>query len=237
MASLSGVSLAIAAGGRLTPAPCRPSFGGDASDAASTGSGDLSIAQATPTVTWATPADITQGQALGAAQLDATASVPGTFAYSPPAGTVLPAGTGQTLTAVFTPADATDYKSVNVSTTLNVVSPTAPPAVTGVSPTTGPNTGGTLVTITGSNLAGATAVNFGPTQVTSFISDTASQIILSSPAGTGTVDVTVRTAAGISVRLVGRPIQLLRHASSFPRTFRRFQVVGRSEGLRRWPAP
>ncbi len=52
--------------------------------------------------------------------------------------------------------------------------------------------------IIGTNLAGATAVDFGATQVTSFISDTASQIILSSPTGTGTVDVTVRTAAGLS---------------------------------------
>ncbi len=95
VASLSGVSLGSLPAGTY-PGAVSASFGGDASDAASTGSGDLSIAQATPTVTWATPADITQGQALGAAQLDATASVPGTFAYSPPAGTVLPAGTGQT---------------------------------------------------------------------------------------------------------------------------------------------
>ena len=54
------------------------------------------------------------------------------------------------------------------------------------------------MTITGTNLAGATAVDFGSMQVTSFISDTASQIIVSSPAGTGTVDVTVMTAAGTS---------------------------------------
>ena len=79
-----------------------------------------------------------------------------------------------------------------------VVSATPLPAVTAVSPATGPTTGGTLVTITGTNLAGATAVDFGPMQVTSFISDTASQIILSSPAGTGTVGVTVMTASGTS---------------------------------------
>jgi IPT/TIG domain len=124
--------------------------------------------------------------------------VPGTFDYSPPAGTVLPAGMGQSLTAVFTPTDAIDYQNVDAGTTLNVLSPTTPPALTGVSPAAGPNTGGTLVTITGTNLAGATAVNFGPIQITSFTSDTASQIILLSPAGTGSVPVTVTTAAGTS---------------------------------------
>ena len=44
----------------------------------------LSVSRATPTISWATPADITSGTALGASQLDATASVPGgTFTYSP----------------------------------------------------------------------------------------------------------------------------------------------------------
>ena len=44
-----------------------------------------------PTITWPTPAPIMYGTALSATQLDATASVPGTFVYSPPAGTVPPA--------------------------------------------------------------------------------------------------------------------------------------------------
>jgi hypothetical protein len=123
VASLSGVSLTIASAG-VHPGAVSVSFGGDSGII---GSGDLMIAQATPTVTWATPADISQGQALGGAQLDATASVPGTFAYSPPAGTVLGARAGQTLTAVFTPADTTDYKTVSVSTTLNVL-PTPTPS-------------------------------------------------------------------------------------------------------------
>ncbi len=75
---------------------------------------------------------------------------------------------------------------------------TPPPAVTGVSPMAGPTTGGTLVTITGANLAGATAVDFGTTAVTSFLTDTADQITLSSPPGLGTVDITVVTPAGTS---------------------------------------
>ena len=39
-----------------------------------------------PTITWAAPAGIAYGTALSATQLDATSSVPGTFAYSPAAG-------------------------------------------------------------------------------------------------------------------------------------------------------
>jgi hypothetical protein len=41
----------------------------------------LIVNQATPTIAWATPAAITYGTALSAAQLNATASVPGTFVY------------------------------------------------------------------------------------------------------------------------------------------------------------
>lgn len=80
-----------------------------------------------PTITWATPAPITYGTPLGPAQLNATASVPGTFAYLPPAGTILHAGS-QTLIAVFTPSDTTDYSS-GIATTTIVVLP-AKPAIT-----------------------------------------------------------------------------------------------------------
>ncbi len=46
----------------------------------------------TPIITWPDPAGIVYGTALGATQLDATASVAGTFAYSPAAGTILNGG-------------------------------------------------------------------------------------------------------------------------------------------------
>ena len=75
----------------------------------------------TPTITWTTPTAITQGTPLGSTQLNAKASVPGAFAYSPSAGTVLAAGT-HTLTANFTPADATAYTTATRSVTLQVTS-------------------------------------------------------------------------------------------------------------------
>jgi hypothetical protein len=77
----------------------------------------------------------------------------------------------------------------------------AAPAVTGVSPTAGPAGGGTTVTITGTGLANATAVNFGSVTVSAanFISNSAAQIVLLSPPNiAGTVDVTVVTAGGTS---------------------------------------
>ena len=89
----------------------------------------INVLQATPTITWANPADIVYGTPLGAAQLDATASVPGTFTYSPPAGTVLAAGNNQTLSVSFTPTDTTDYTSATATTTINVLpAPPPPPA-------------------------------------------------------------------------------------------------------------
>jgi len=92
----------------------------------------INVLPATPTITWADPANIVYGAALGASQLDATASVPGTFVYSPPAGTVLKAGNNQTLSLSFTPADAVDYAGVTATATINVSQAT--PTITWASP-------------------------------------------------------------------------------------------------------
>jgi hypothetical protein len=73
------------------------------------------------------------------------------------------------------------------------------PTVTAASPTSGPAAGGTQVTITGTNLNGATAVKFGSTAATSFTVISATQITATSPAGSaGTVDITVTTPYGTS---------------------------------------
>lgn len=75
----------------------------------------LVIAKATPTITWTPTTPITFPTALGGSQLNASASVAGTFIYTPASGTILNAGT-QTLSADFTPSDATNYNSVNGTT-------------------------------------------------------------------------------------------------------------------------
>jgi hypothetical protein len=74
-----------------------------------------------------------------------------------------------------------------------------PPTVTAVSPDDGPEPGETPVTITGTNLTGATAVDFGLSAATSFEVTSPSTIEAVSPAGTGTVEVTVTTPGGTSL--------------------------------------
>jgi hypothetical protein len=74
----------------------------------------------------------------------------------------------------------------------------AAPTVTGISPTSGPAAGGTLVTITGTGFTGATAVDFGTNAATGVTVVNATTITADSPPGTGTVDVTVVTPAGTS---------------------------------------
>src|SRR5271157_697700 len=101
--------------------------------------GTLIVGQATPTLTWADPGNITVGTPLGAAQLDAIASfdgtrLPGVLTYTPPAGTVLPAGSGQTLMVSFTPADDTDFKTVTSSVPINVLQPPPHALVIGEQP-------------------------------------------------------------------------------------------------------
>src|SRR5439155_24105487 len=96
------------------------------------------IPPATPAITWANPANIVYGTALGATQLNATASysvngstvnVPGTFTYTPGAGTVLNLGNNQTLSVSFTPTDTTDYTAAGATTTINARSATSHPSL------------------------------------------------------------------------------------------------------------
>jgi hypothetical protein len=94
------------------------------------------VAKATPTLAWPTPTAIAAGTPLGATQLNATANVPGTFVYTPGAGTMLGAGAGQTLAAAFTPGDATNYNSVGKSVTIDVVHMNQAPALVNPGPRT-----------------------------------------------------------------------------------------------------
>ena len=79
----------------------------------------LTVNKATPVITWATLTPITYGTTLSSTQLNATASVPGTFVYSPAAGTT-PAGGTDTLSVAFTPTDTADYNTATATVTLAV---------------------------------------------------------------------------------------------------------------------
>ncbi|WP_221937628.1 putative Ig domain-containing protein [Janthinobacterium sp. KBS0711] len=104
-----------------------------------------------------------------------------------------PAGSAGTVDVRVTSAGGTSNTSANDQFTY-----VAAPAVTSISPTSGPATGGTTVTITGTGFSGTTAVTFGATAATGFTVNSATQITATAPAGTGTVDVRVTTTGGTS---------------------------------------
>ncbi|MCK9316462.1 MAG: leucine-rich repeat protein [Verrucomicrobia bacterium] len=103
----------------------------------------ITINQATPVITWAKPAVITYGTTLSAVQLNATANVEGSFAYTPAAGTKLNAGTHQ-LSVNFTPTDAVNYTSA--SKTVEIVVNKAASVITWTTPA--PITYGTTLSAT-----------------------------------------------------------------------------------------
>jgi hypothetical protein len=74
----------------------------------------------------------------------------------------------------------------------------ARPEVSGLSPAGGSQMGGTAVTITGKNLAGTTAVQFGTQTAASYTVNSDEAITAVSPPGTGMVGVTVTTRYGTS---------------------------------------
>ena len=102
-----------------------PEDGALGSNIATTAS--LVVEKATPVVTWNNPANIkytyseSSGPQLSNSQLNAVANVAGAFAYTPAIGTELNAGT-QTVTAVFTPSDTANNKTVeNLSVEFEVL--------------------------------------------------------------------------------------------------------------------
>ena len=72
------------------------------------------------------------------------------------------------------------------------------PDVTGVSPTDGPATGNTSVTISGAGFTAATAVDFGTTPAINYTVTSDNQITATAPVGTGVVNVTVTGPGGTS---------------------------------------
>lgn len=143
-------------------------------------------------------------------------------------------GTRSSITAVTNPTNAsgvatftvTDQtpESVTYSATDTSVNPaqqifstaqvvfgaTLAPSVSSVSPSYGPSTGGTKVTISGANLGTATGVQFGTTLVTRFsVNKKTGAVTVTSPPGKDIVDVQVVTPAGTTAPV---PADLFRYA-------------------------
>lgn len=100
------------------------------------------------------------------------------------------------------------------------------PSVTKVEPAEGPPSGGTGVTISGTNLTGATEVDFGSAAATGVVVKGAGTITAVSPPGAGAVDVTVTTPEGTSAT---SPADLFGYAGT-PPEFGRCVKVAKGAG-------
>ena len=95
-----------------------------------TGSINVAVNKATPTIGWPAPANISYGTALSTTQLNAAAVgsilgvVAGTYVYTPAAGSIPATGT-DTLSVTFIPADGTDYTMATQTVSLTVTQATA----------------------------------------------------------------------------------------------------------------
>jgi hypothetical protein len=167
---------------------------------------DFTYTAAKPAVTGISPTSgpTTGGTTVTITGTSFTGATKVTFAtVAAPSFTVVSA---TTITAV-SPPGAVGPRNVQV-TTPQGTSPAvaaddftytaAKPAVTGVSPASGPTTGRTTVTITGTAFTGATKVTFGTTAATSFTVVSATQITAVSPPGGGTQNIRITTPSGTS---------------------------------------
>ena len=109
-------------------------------------------------LTLPTSVDITYGDRLTSTQLDATASVPGSFLYTPALDTVLSAGAGQTLSVTFTPTDTADYNDATASVLINVQQ--AAPTFSGLTESQTITYGKATIDVAGT-LSSATAIPVG----------------------------------------------------------------------------
>jgi RHS repeat-associated protein len=113
------------------------------------------------------------------------------------------------------------------------------PAVTKISPGSGPAAGGTKVTITGTGFTDASAVKFGSKKATTFKVASATSISATSPSGSGTVDITVTTPGGTSSKVTAdhfsytgkaKPATVIRPAAGGPAATYTYSYNG--DGLR-----
>jgi hypothetical protein len=149
------------------------------------------------TVTWTAPSNTGGSAITGYSVTGAPGGSCTTTGATSCVVTGLTNGTAYTFQVV-----ATNAQGTGAAASSNTVTPEAAlaPAIFAVSPSTGPQAGGTAVTITGSNLTGASQVLFGQTPATSVTVNSANQITAVSPAHAGgAVDITVVTPAGQDV--------------------------------------
>jgi hypothetical protein len=125
-ASVSGIMVYTPAAGEVPQAGKRtlsvdfvPDETNDYTDARAEVS--IVVTKANPVITWANPAPISYGTPLSESEFNASASIPGTFVFTPAKGTVLTPGK-QSLEAVFAPEDGANYASAQATVSILVTS-------------------------------------------------------------------------------------------------------------------
>ena len=103
-----------------------------------------------------------------------------------------PSGTGTVPVTVTTPGGTSPRTSAAKFTYVQA------PTVLSLVPTRGPAAGGTVVTVSGAGLSGATAVHFGSVRAPTFTVTSSTELTATSPPGAGSVAVTVSTPGGTS---------------------------------------
>jgi subtilase family serine protease len=91
------------------------------------------------------------------------------------------------------------------ATSADLVTILPPPTLRSLTPNKGSNKGRTRVTIRGTGFTGTVSVRFGTRAATHVTVVSPTEVVVSAPAGTGTVYVTVTASGGVSVR---RPVGL-----------------------------
>ena len=110
-----------------------------------------------------------------------------------------PESVGQINGAAILTSDSLNSTQVQSQIVLAGTGQQPPPVVNGISPSQGPLSGGTVVTITGTSFNGATAVHFGSSPATGFSVENTTITATAPAEAAGTVDVTVTTQSGTSV--------------------------------------
>ena len=124
-----------------------------------------------------------------------TAATASTFVSGSQLTAVSPAETVTAPTAVTVQVTNPDGQVGSLSNAFTFL---APPTITGLSPTSGPDTGGTTVTISGTNFENGATVLFGKTAATAvtFVSSTDLTVVTPAASAPGPVSVTVTNPDG-----------------------------------------
>ncbi|HEX4435716.1 MAG TPA: IPT/TIG domain-containing protein [Solirubrobacteraceae bacterium] len=198
-------SLGLGARGEAVDTPTQVTTLGEVAGVAAGGSQMLAFGEATPSVTGLTPSS---GAAAGGIEVTiAGTNLTGastvhfgsavatsvTVNSSSSVTAVAPAGTGTVDVTVTTPAGTSATGASDRFTYLQR------PTLSKISLKTGPASGGTVVTLTGTELTGATEVHFGEVATSQVTVNSPTSITVTAPANvSGTLNLTVTTRGGTS---------------------------------------